>query len=325
MTKEKFKDIIKDIFWNYAWIGIVFLLISIILDLKFPSPRNVLLSICIKMMETMGIAIFISAIFTWAAESKKFISNMKNLLESIIIKRNFLSNIDIEGKKIALKSLIQPTEAELNNYPSIGSYYAYFINQTLSISKKNVRSNYHVNSRAYFDNEKNKIAIEGTYSYRLFPSSTGYNKPIIIGFHQQKSEGSSCCYVHAINTQGERISSYNPELEEKKLPSGTTTCTTEFDITEFGKGHEYINVELKVIEMGRENEQLLQFTALQPTDGFRFELHCEDNIHILDKAIFVVGAKFYIEQSDDGKNITITCNQWINEGSGIAIMLQHIK
>jgi hypothetical protein len=316
------KNFFKNIFWNYAWIGVAILLFSIFLDLKFPTPREMYLSIIINFIEAIGLSILISSIFTSVAESKKFISNMQNLLESIIIKRNFLSNIDSEGKKSALKSLIQPTAEELRKYPNIGDYYEYFINKTLSISEKSVRSNYTINSRAYFDNDKNRIAIEGTYSYRLFPNSKGY-LPIVAGFHQPKSIGSRCIYIHATDRNGERKSLDKPELKETTDNSGLVTCKTELDISEFGKNHEHLSVELKVVEIGGQTEQLLQFTALQPTDGFRFELHCEKNISILDKAIFVVGAQYYVDLSDDKKNITITCNQWINEGSGIAIMLQY--
>lgn len=313
-------NLLKNIFWNYAWFGIALILISIILGLEHPTP-NKYLYILIKSLETIGLSILISAIFTWAAESKKFINNMQQLLESIIIKRNFLSNIDSEGKKSALKSLIQPTTEELKNYPNIGSYYEYFINKTLSISEKSVRSNYNISSRAYFDKDKNKIAIEGTYTYRLFPNSTGY-LPIVVGFHQPKIEGSQCIYLHVTDTDGKRKSLQDLDLKEEDK-GGVITSSTQLDITDFGKGHEHLTVDLKVIEMGGENEQLLQFTALQPTDGFRFELHCENSICIVDKAIFVVGTQYYVDLSDDKKNITITCNQWINEGSGIAIMLKY--
>lgn len=319
---SKITSFIKYVFWHYFWIGLVLLLISIIMDIKYPSSgRAFQISIWIKIFETVGVSILVSAIFSWAAESKKFASNMQQLLENIIIKRNFLSNIDTESKKSALKSLIQPTEEQLNKYPNISNYYEYFINNTLSISEKNVRSNYHINNRAYFDEERQTIAIEGTYNYRLFPSSNGY-LPIVAGFAQAKNVGSSCVYLRATNPTGERKELDNLELSETS-ENGNITSSTKLDIADFGKGHEHLSVELKVIEIGGKKEQLVQFMALQPTDGFRFELRCEDNISIIDKAIFVVGAKYYVDLSEDKKNITITCNQWINEGSGISILIQH--
>lgn len=318
----KFINKIRNIISNYFWIGLGLILISIILDLKFPSPsRDYVISIIIKLIEAVGLSIFISAIFSYATETKKFASYIKDLLENIVIKRDFLSNIDPESKKKALRSLIQPSNNELNNYPNIGNYYGYFIERTLDISKKSVRSNYHINNRAYFDSSKGKVAIEGTYTYWLFPSDSGY-LPIIVGFEQPKDIGSFCSYLHVTTPNGERKSLENLELTQEENESGTIS-KTELDITEFGKNHEHLNVELKVTEIGNDKLQLLQFKALQPTDGFRFELYCEDNLVIVNHAIFVVGAKYYTSISEDKKQMVISCNQWINEGSGLSIMIEY--
>lgn len=319
---KKFTTIIKNIFWNYVWIGVTLLLVAIILDLEYPhGNRNIYLSISINFIQAVGLSVVISSVFSWATESTKFINNIKNLLESIIIKRSFLSNLSHNDKKIALKSLIHPSDLERSTYPDISNYYEYFIDRTLSVSEKNVRSNYNVNCRAFFDETLSRIIIEGVYSYRLFPNSDGY-LPIRAGFHQAKVEGSKCLYIRAKNNKGEKEEKKEPELEEKE-ENGAIISSTELDVSKIGSGCSHLDIELKVREVGKERDQLLQFIALQPTDGFRFELSCEQNISILDKAVFVVGAKYDIDISDNNKNITITCNQWINEGSGIAIMIKY--
>lgn len=324
--KKLFGDVfsfLRKLLSNYMWFGLGLILLSIILDYEFPlDGRKYYFSILFKLIEAVGLSIFISAIFSYAIETQSFVNYIKNLLENIIIKRNFLSNIDPSSKKQALKSLIQPSSEEINKYPNIANYYEYFIDKTLDISKKSVRSNYQISSRAYFDKNRGCIAIQGTYNYRLFPSIEGYQN-VIVGFQQPISSGSFCSYVHAIDTNGKRKILEDTSLTETQNESGITISKTQLDITDFGKNHDHLSIELKVTEMGGKNWQLLQFKALQPTDGFRFELFCEEGITILDKAIFVVGATYYVNLSSDNKNIIITCNQWINEGSGIAVMLQY--
>ena len=147
-VKNVFTWIIR-FFLNYVWIGIVLLLISIVLEIENPTTtRHYLINITILVFNYVGIAIIISAIFSFASGTSAFIDQIRGLLESIVIKRNFLNNIDSASKKDVLKTLIQPSIAETNNYPNIGNFYGFFIDKALDINKKNVRSNYTVMSRA---------------------------------------------------------------------------------------------------------------------------------------------------------------------------------
>src|SRR5690606_19698874 len=205
---------LRSFFVNYIWIGIVLLLFAIILDLYYPSVnRQFFLSIVINVTEAVGIAVIIAAIFSFASGTSGFVEKIQSLLEDIVVRRNFLANIDPEGKKEALKSLIQPSVSEKNKYPNIGDYYGYFINKTLEIGQKSVRSNYQITSRAFFDESKGKIAIKGLYSYRLYPSSSGYND-ITVGFEEPDGGDSFCSYVSVSDPKGERKHFEKPTLKE---------------------------------------------------------------------------------------------------------------
>lgn len=305
---------------RFVWIGIVLLLISIILDLNFPSTtRSYWISIAIKSMEAFGLSIIIAAIFSFASGTSEFIEKIRGLLEDIIIRRNFLANIDPEGKKEALKTLIQPSASEKNKYPNIGNYYGYYINKTLEIGKKSVRSNYQITSRAYYDSTKEKIAVEGIYSYRLYPSSDGFHE-ISVGFEEPEGGDSFCSYVSVHDPDGERKIFTKPELK-KHDEGGDISSRATIQIKEFGDGKNHLDVELNVTEYGTDHWTLIQFKALQPTDGFKFYMRCDDNIEIKDHAIFVVGAKYYLELAVDKKSLSVSCNQWINEGSGLCVLV----
>jgi hypothetical protein len=227
-----------------------------------------------------------------------------------------LANIDPESKKEALKALIQPSESEKNKYPNIGDYYGYFINKTLEIKGKSVRSNYAINARAFLDGPHNQIAIEGIYTYRLYPSSNGFND-IILGFEDEKS---FCSGVTVSDPDGQREIFNKPKLTRFD-EGGDVSYRATIQIKDFADGKNHIDVELRLTEYGTDHWKLIQFKALQPTDGFRFHLYCEGDIRIKEHAIFVVGAKYHLDLPDHKKSISFTCNQWVNEGTGLCILV----
>lgn len=318
-------DFFKNYFLNFFWLGVIILLGSIILSIENPLlSNNNYLTVLVKFMEGLGVSLIIASIFTYASSTVEFMEKIKSLLEDIILKRKFLTNLDSEGKKEALKLIIQPSLDERNKYPNIGDYYGYFIEKTLDVGKRSVRSNYHINSEAYFDNDKKKVVVQGVYSYRLFPSSEGYTD-VIVGF---ENPDSFCSYITISDSNGEQIKFTKDNTDtEKKIElkehntGGDITYQATISIEDFGKNKNHLDVELNVTEYGNDHWNSIQFKALQPTDGFKFQLRCKDPISIRDHAIFVVGAKYYLYTSEDKKTFNVSCNQWINEGTGLNVLV----
>ncbi|KAB5624082.1 hypothetical protein F7234_09490 [Pseudomonas putida] len=318
---KKSTSLLRLFFINHFWMGIVLILIAIILDLNFPTPnRPYIYTTAINLIQAVGASVLIASIFTYASGTSEFVDKIRTLLEDIIVRRNFLGNIDPEGKKEALKAIIQPTAAEKNIYPNIGDYYGHFINKTLEIGSRSVRSNYQVNSRAFYDIQKRKIAVEGLYNYRLYPSNDGF-ADIVVGFEEDETGPSYCSYVAVSTPDGKRDPHPTPTLS-KNDESGVTSMRASINIRDKGAEANHLDVEIKVTEYGSDHWQLITFKALQPTDGFRFHLRCDGHVRIQTHAVFVVGASYYVElDKEEGKWITIVCNQWINEGSGLSILI----
>lgn len=308
---------LRAFFINYLWLGIVFLLISILLDKSFPEPsRSYWVTISIKLIEGVGVSVLIASVFTFASETSAFVDKIRSLLEDIVVRRDFLANIDPDSKKEALKALIQPSFSEKNKYPNIGDYYGYFIDKTLEIKGKSVRSNYAINARAFICPDKKKIAIEGIYNYRLYPSFNGFND-IILGFEDKDS---FCASVNISDPEGKRLVVEKPALGEHD-EGGDITYRATIPVQAFAEGKNHIDVELRLTEFGTDHWKMLQFKALQPTDGFRFHLYCQDGITIKEQAIFVVGATYHLELDKNAQSITFTCNQWVNEGTGLCVLV----
>jgi hypothetical protein len=293
------------------------LLVVINIDTAYPADeRSYVLTIIIKFLEGVGVSVLIASIFTFASETSQFIEKIKSLLEDIVVRRDFLANIDPDSKKDALKSLIQPSASEKNKYPNIGDYYGYFINKTLEIKGKSVRSNYAINARAYLCKKEKLIAIDEIYTYRLYPSSSGFND-ITLGFEDKRSY---CSLVTINGPDGQRETFPMPKLNECN-DGGDISYKADIPIKEFAQGMNHVDVELRLTEYGTDHWKLIQFKALQPTDGFRFHLHCDGEIKIQEHAIFVVGAKYHLELPVEKKSLTFTCNQWVNEGTGICVLV----
>ena len=328
-NKKSAKEQLIGFFTPYFLLGICLIFLSLILKANFPT-LSASCMVPIVFIETIGIAIVVASVFTFSSGTSEFMQIVQKFLEDIVVSRNFLSNINVDGKKQALKSLIQPSTIEKNNYPNIGNYYDFFIDRTLGIAKKSIRSNYTIYNRIYL--KEGRVVIEGTYKYRVFPHSDGY-EDIVVGFENKESY---CDYISVCNPEGHRLYNSKDGLKFNKINEGgdimyVTKISFKESIDsqstgivsgkEISKEANHLDVEIKVTEFGDDHWSLVQFKALQPTDGFTFSIYCENDIQIRTHAIYVVGAKYYMVSGEDKKSFHLTCNQWINEGSGVSVVV----
>lgn len=325
---------IKQYFSPAIFVGFIFVLIGIVIRIKYFDNDAIFIKVIIDLLEMVGISLIVASIFSFIASTQYFMNMIGTFLEDIILDRKFLSNIDQEAKKEAIKYLVQPSDLERNNYPSIGDYYGFFIEKTLDISKRSVRSNYQVHNTVYLENER--IVTEGLYRYRLYPNKDGFSD-IVIGFEDPDS---FCQYIRiskpngdcltfnkdATNNEQSKYHKQLPELNSDKSDSGDITYRTKIEKMEidlFSKectNCNHLDIELLVFEKQRNNQQaFLQFKALQPTDGFVFDVSFSKELEKVSHAIFVVDAKYQVNEQNN--KFSITCHQWINEGSGVAVLL----
>lgn len=310
-------ELFKRAFLNYFWIGILLCLTSIIIE-QYYDPPDFKTLVLINLLSAIGISIIVASIFTFATDTSSFINRIKDFLEEIVIKRTFLGNIDTQSKEIALKSLLSPSEKEKDIYSNIEGYYEYYIKQTLNIGQKCVRSNYTFTTKAFYDNASMRVVFETIVTYRLYPSIDGY-RDINVSFG---SEGNLCEYVMINKPDGSRtvFSSDNISfITEKDIQIGT------IKLSELGDGFPRLDIEIKAIEYGFDHWGMAVFQALQPTDGFRYSLTCDDSLTIKQHSVFLAGATYHLDIKQDLKCISLYCNQWINEGSGISVIVSITK
>ena len=138
----------KKYFLNYFWLSVVLILISILIN---KSTSDIYWNVLSSLLETLGMAAFVAALFNFTIETTDFIEKIKEILERIVVKKNFLSNMNEDSKKEVLKNILKPTDDEIKKYSNIEDYYNYYVNETLSVASKNVRSNYNITLKAKID------------------------------------------------------------------------------------------------------------------------------------------------------------------------------
>jgi hypothetical protein len=299
-------------FTNYLWIGVAFVLLGVLLEGNTTSPYVTVLSSLIK---SLGIAVIISAVFTFASDSSTFISKIKNLLQEIIVDRTFLQGIDTESKKQALLAMLRPFSNE-PVHANIASYYDGYVNTALGISKRQVRTRAHLNERVSLDQEHGKLKAESTFSYRAFPGENGY-KEISVAF--EDDDGLSFCRLISVTTpQGDTLAE-TPEvciLQHKGKSQRRYT---------FSKLHElqksiYLDVTIDLVEYGEDHWMMVGSDVEMPTEGFSINIFCEEGIVIKEHYLFLENNNYDLQKPSDHE-LRITSNQWMNPGSGQVIVV----
>lgn len=318
MIKEISNKSLAALFSSYFWLGIVLTLLSIALDLGFPVPeRSFVLSVIILFIQSVGLAIVVASIFTYVSGTSEFIEKIKGLLQSIVVSRDFLCNIDKDSKREALNSLIKPTTEEKQIYSNIEDYLNTYVNQTMEVTNKCVRSNYTVNARAIYDQSLKKVCVVSNISYRLYPTKDGYSD-IKVGFLE--AEKDSTCTKVVVNTpHGKREVHDVLEFKIVEIGAGKARLAT-IDLSKHAKTCSHLDISLEMKEVGFDHWIMLSFSALMPTDGFNHHLRCEGPLVVNTFQTFIHGAKFYVDQPSNTEIVT-SCNEWINEGTGLSILI----
>ncbi len=123
----------KFFFSNYLWLGIVLVLFSIVLYEQFALDK-LWFTALVSLIESIGIAVVVASIFTFASGTSEFVNKIRELLQDIVVSRNFLGNIDTESKREALSSLIKPSIEEKRIYSNIEDYLNTYINNTMDVT-----------------------------------------------------------------------------------------------------------------------------------------------------------------------------------------------
>jgi hypothetical protein len=313
--KTKNDSFFKQYFLKYCWASIFILLAVIIFDLQFPN-QNVYLRIISDFFRTVGVTLLVASIFSWATDTENFMNEIQSKLIDIVINRKFLTSLDHDSKINTLGAILKP----INDKSKIGDYCQYYIEKTLGISKENVRTNYKVDARIYFDKLRNRVACEKYVTYTLYPTESGYS-PIRIGYSDKETIGNIYYLKLHSKINGKSTLFKQEDIQLIPIPiDGVIMHIATFDMSKFTIEDEYLEVEFKMSEYGYDHWIMAAIQILQATDRLHFKIRCEDGIKINTTDAFGQGVDFNISKSDDKKEASISTFQWLTEGAGAIVI-----
>ena len=308
------KNFFMYIFKNIFYMGILLLFLAILLQLH--NNNYYCLNILQKLLETVGIALIIAYFFTYVSSTNEFTNYISKILQEIIISKKFLANISDSNKIEVMSSLLKPSDSTIKKYSDIERYYDYFIKNVFSVTTKNIRNNYKIHGTISFSETINKVVCNAHYSYRLYPSKDGY-LPIKMGFSIEDDNS----YVNELKIYS--LESNQPfELTKSQIDDKFTKKDNmkvyEHDMKNYHDEH--LDILFSTLEAGESHWLVYKFKVLQPTNGFYLNLRCEHNVIIKDHIIYDFANNYDINILEDKSEISINCNQWINEGAGVTIL-----
>ena len=337
-SSEDVKKTLGKKFLLALFAGIILILMSIIINNvllnRISSEEKELyffVTVIKDLLNSTGIAIIIAYFFTFVSGTESFIEFIKDKLISIIITKDFLNKLNKKEQQEILYAATKPSEELLSTYSGIKDYFNAHVTKFLSLSEIQFRSAYQIDAVAKFDNVKKIVYVDTQLSYRMYKVS-GKIENLNTGFEDENIEEEPI-KIYTPDGKEYSISQIYPNKDElvsreiesdfKNDPSLCKVSVPNFnaEIKDELLKHNFLDVVKKIREFGNDHWHLYTFRIVRPCDKFSIHLSCQNDLVVKKTIPFGKMNSFIIDYYDDNKIITILCNEWLEAGSGVAILI----
>ena len=324
MQNKKTKKIrIVHLFLNrFTYIGCILILFSIIINLNrsFLSTyiSNFFISLVCDVLSTVGIALFIGAIFDLAKNSEEFIESISRILSNIVVSKSFLNTLSENDKRQALELILQPSGDQLQQYSNINHYFQKKIDESVAMFDTNFKS--HLSLSVTVFKEDSRVKARSKLQYRIYKIKNEY-QPIQTWFEQEGSVFLSTriiCNSKTFEIKPEDLKTVDSDGENLTMIPYEKTY---FEIPKEYQDAPYVTVQYDVVEPGFDHWINYIWTSLTPYDGLNFSLTCEGNLVIKQHYLFDNGQGYTVDLDDRKKSISILSTEWLNSFTGISIIV----
>ncbi len=321
--KENWYSLFTRFFMKYFIIGLLLIIISVIYtnSIKPLIPSGFwldFLNISDSILLIIGPSLLVASFFTFSIESRSFIEYIKDNLERVIIRKEFLDKLSTIDKKDALQRILRPNEDQFKSFANIKNYFDETINKAMNLFDSNFKTHFNIDLTAKINSEKKLLYLEECLIYRLYKSKNGYNE-IQFGFEREDSEPIEGEYILP-EGKSYIIKKEDFNKEEKKEESGFTWNLFKFSIpAEISS--DYITVRIMAVEYGYDHWQEFTLKYIIPSDGVHIVLNTNDPLIIKDYMIFDNEKYYSCHLNTDKTKIQINTSQWISPGSGCRILV----
>lgn len=306
---------------RFTYIGCALILVSVILNLcedslgKYISPF--LISLICNLLSTVGIALFVGAIFDLAKNSQEFVESISKILSNIVISKSFLNTLGESDKRQALELILQPSGDQLQQYSNINYYFQKKIDESVAMFDTNFKSHLSLNVTVYKENDK--VYARSKLQYRIYKINNEY-QPIQTWFEEEGSKFLSTKII---------CNSKIFEIKDGDQITADTgeNCTqipykkTYFNIPKEYQDSPYVTVQYDIIEPGYDHWINYTWTSLTPYDGLNFSLSCKDNLVVKQHRLFDNGNGYTVDIDENRKGIRVLSTEWLNSFTGLSIIV----
>lgn len=315
-NKKSFFRFLK-FFSRWTLIGIILILTSIILSIKFIECQIII--VIAKLIETIGIALMIGAVFDFSKNSSEFTTFISELLSNIIVSKSFLNKLCEDDKRNALSLVLQPSDKQIEQYSNINKYFNKQIDSSMKIFNTNFKSHTVLNITVFKDGDK--VCSKGTLTYRIYKIQDKF-EPIEVTFERSNSEVEK---KRILYPGGSKTIEITDEHTKEENVAGVNYKRYIYQIPEEYNQFPYLTIESTIFEPGYDHWTNFHWTSLTPYDGLSFQLNCKDNLIIHEHVVFDEKTPYDVEYSEDKKTIKILSTEWLNAYTGFSITIGENK
>lgn len=312
---NKTKAFLLQFFTKDILISIIGILISLYVEVKYGCNFTIEIKVLVDFVRMLCLAVLVAGLFSWITSSQRFLDRIRSILKDILIDRKFLASLE-DKQKVETMKLLFRSDKSVEVVPNIDEYYNFYIAHIIRVANENVRTDYIVDTRIWYDAEKNKVICEKHHRYRMHRNEKGSYDDIVIGVCPSDIDFElSNVIISDDNRILEEIK--NPELSEKIIEGEKAKLAT-IKVSRF-QSEKFLNIDYVNREVGYDHWYTASIQLLQPTYGLTYWIKCDDDIVVKSIDTFSQGASFTIQQN--GNEANISSNQWINPGAGICVIV----
>jgi len=265
----------------------------------------------------IGPSLIVASLFTFSIESKGFVEYIKDQLEKVMIKKEFLDKLNDVDKREALRRILSPSNDKYQLYSNIKNYFEETITKAMSLFEYSFKSNFTIDVNAFIKDDK--VCFEETISQKTYRGKNGLYQ-IKIGFGEMpRHEFISVQYILP-NGECKQINKDKFKITRDVDESGFKNIMYNYDIPEPIET-EFISVIIKYYEYGYDHWQLFAYKTMIPSEGIKVTINCNDDLVIKEHLIYDNDKNYTCNISENKKRLDIFTSQWISPGNGINVLI----
>lgn len=313
---------IKRLFSKWFFVSVILILLSIIINAINIEKEYVktiyFVHLLVSFLESVGLAIFISNIFTFILGTNEFLKVIRQRLVNIVVSKDFITTLSKEEQIKLLHLTLKPPKDLSQLYSGINDYFNDYIDQSLKLFDNSYRGHLLLNAVASYNTEKSCIQILFDMDFVIYKINDKYEN--IKAFFEDPDAKHISTTIKAHDLESKTLTDKDlKEVEKEDITDPSVEKGYYLEIPEEFNTKNHININRKLLEYGNDHWQSFSYKSIQPYDGMIVNLVCEDNLVV--KNYNTYGRQDDFSINNENKRIKIQYHGWLTPGFGVNVIV----